>query len=175
MIDFILELLKLTLPSAAVVLAVYLMLKMYFNNEQQARIHKLSLERSGTTLPVQLQAYERLSLFLDRIRIPNLVLRLQSKDSPLSQQLPILMIGVQQEYEHNVVQQIYVSEQLWQIIQLAKNELIHELDELSQNSITSDTEFKSVLFGESTQRSNHYIDIAINAIKTEVQQYLKNS
>lgn len=36
-----------------------------------------------------------------------------------------LMMAISQEFDHNTSQQLYVSDTLWQIIQLAKNETLN--------------------------------------------------
>jgi len=116
-----LEIIKVTIPALIVFLTVYFLMKQYFAHQNQMTIHKMNKENKPQALPLQLQAYERLALFCERIALPNLILRLREPDMTVGDLKVSLVYGLQKEYEHNISQQIYVSEQLWQIINIAKN------------------------------------------------------
>nr|WP_235299544.1 hypothetical protein [Portibacter marinus] len=90
---------------------------------------RLQADKKSETLPLRIQAYERLMLFCERINLDQLVYRMREPSMTVKELQSVLMIAVQQEYEHNLSQQIYASNNLWKIIELAKNEV--------QNSIAS--------------------------------------
>jgi hypothetical protein len=77
--------------------------------------------KDQTTLPLKLQAYERLTLLCERIEITDLILRLKAPGATAMELQASLLMAVQQEYEHNLTQQLYISEELWKILILAKN------------------------------------------------------
>lgn len=166
-----LDILKYTVPALIVFLTVYVLLKKYFDHQ----IYILQLEMSKTnklqTIPIKLQAYERLALFLERIRIHHLLFRLQSKDMSSKEICNTLMIGVQQEFEHNMVQQIYVSQKLWEIIILAKNEVLHELSEVTKQFSNEEDKaaLNHYLSTHSQMETNQSIETALMAIKSELQ------
>ncbi|MBK6545673.1 MAG: hypothetical protein IPO78_04130 [Saprospiraceae bacterium] len=167
------EILKYTLPSAIVFLTVYLLLKQYFEQERIKLMTAQHKERYQSSLPLKLQAYERLALFLERIRIPYLMMRFPMSDGSSSDLCKTLLLGIQQEYEHNMVQQIYVSEKLWEIIVLAKDEVLHEVDAASQQASISDLQqTKHYLVTVSHQNTSRVIDTALTAIKREIQLLL---
>jgi hypothetical protein len=85
----------------------------------------LKQAQQSSTTPLRLQAYERLMLFCERISIPNLMLRLQKKKMSVEDLKMAMMVTVQKEYEHNVTQQVYVSDNLWKIISLAKDDVLN--------------------------------------------------
>jgi hypothetical protein len=94
--------------------------------EQQAQANALQwqqiqTEKAKTTLPMRLQAYERLTLLCERINIPNLIKRLRAEGASVNDLRFALLIGIQQEFEHNVTQQIYVSDNLWNILRIARD------------------------------------------------------
>ncbi len=102
----------------------YFMLKYWREQKAQSnslRWQQLQIEKSKTTLPLRLQAYERLTLLCERITIPNLIKRLRTEGALANDLHLALLIGIQQEFEHNVTQQIYVSENLWNILKIARN------------------------------------------------------
>jgi len=130
--DFILDLLKITIPALIVFLTVYFLMKMHLKHQSEMVRHKMFVETNANTIPVQLQAYERLALFCERISLPNLILRLREHDM-LSKDLKVaLVFGLQKEYEHNISQQIYVSDQLWNIINIAKDNTFSVLQNASE-------------------------------------------
>ncbi len=119
----ILELLKIILPALIVFATVYFMLRQYFGNQLINKQLEIQQSQSGQILPIKLQAYERLILFCDRISPQALVYRLKQNGMTVGGLRTALLIAIQQEYEHNMAQQIYVSDKLWEIIVLAKNEV----------------------------------------------------
>jgi hypothetical protein len=94
--------------------------------EQKVQVNSLQwqqiqAEKAKTTLPLRLQAYERLTLLCERINIPNLIKRLRAEGASVNDLRFALLIGIQQEFEHNVTQQIYVSDNLWNILRIARD------------------------------------------------------
>jgi hypothetical protein len=125
---FLLELLKISIPAIVVGGTVWMMLKQYFQSQYQLRLLENKKQNSETTLPLRLQAYERLSLLCERISIPNLVARLGTDGVTVNDLRTAMLIAIRQEFEHNITQQIYVSENLWSIIKVARDntaEIVH--------------------------------------------------
>ena len=91
--ETVLEILKYTLPAIVVLVTAYLLVNAALNHITA----KIELERrlgmQKDTLPLRLQAYERICLFLERISPPNLLLRinLQGKTSTVAQRQQALM------------------------------------------------------------------------------------
>jgi len=79
-------------------------------------------------LPNRVAAYERLMLYIDRIHPTNLLKRhtLQGKTGPTLQQE--LMRSVAEEFDHNVVQQLYVSERSWTALLNARTAVLETLN-----------------------------------------------
>lgn len=165
----ILEILKYILPAFIMFLTVYHMMKQHFDGQFRIKMLDLKQKQQQTTLPLRLQAYERLSLFCERISIPGLILRLRSEDMTTNDLRIALMVAVQHEFEHNITQQVYVSEKLWQIIKVAKDDVVnvinHVAKEMDPNSSSRD--FSRALFNLMDQRGGMPVDTAIIAIKKE--------
>ena len=108
--------LGLTLPSLMVFLAVYYTLKQY--HQQQTKMSLLGSRQLNdkVTLPLKLQAYERLILLCERIDITDLVLRMKAPGTSANELKSALLMAVQQEFEHNLTQQLYITEELWQVL-----------------------------------------------------------
>lgn len=118
-----LEILKYILPALVVFVTVYYLMKNYL--DQQYKLASLDMRKTqyDKMLPIKLQAYERLALFCERISPDNLAFRLASGSTNAMALSKAMLVAIQQEWEHNLSQQIYVSDNLWQIIALAKNDM----------------------------------------------------
>jgi hypothetical protein len=115
----ILELAKYIIPSIVVAGVVYGILDKFFKEENKRREFDLRLKFAENTNPQRLQAYERMALFLERIRPTYLARRVQG-DSVKDFEYQLINT-IQVEFEHNLSQQIYINPQTWKIIFSAKN------------------------------------------------------
>ena len=119
--EFFLEILKLTIPAAIVGSTAYWLLKMLLDERQRTDYALFRGDAQKITLPIRLSAYERLMLLCDRADIANTMLRVRMPDMKVRELRGVLLMAINQEFEHNVSQQLYVSDTLWQIIRMAKN------------------------------------------------------
>ncbi|MEI6408086.1 MAG: hypothetical protein WCR52_01770 [Bacteroidota bacterium] len=119
-----LEILKYTIPGLIVFATAYFLLKLYLDDRQQLNQQAMHHDTIKITLPIRLQAYERLTLLCERATIPNTLLRIRMPDMTMGTLRGSLMLAIRQEFEHNISQQVYVSNTLWQIISLAKEETL---------------------------------------------------
>ncbi len=169
--EIILEVLKYTIPALVVFLSVYFILKQYLASQYELKALELRNKYSKNAIPLKLQAYERLLLFCERISIPNLIMRLKTRNMTAEALQNAMMISVQKEYEHNMAQQLYASQQLWDIISLAKNDILSIIN--NQSSKVSSQESANVLtdslFAQLKQMKSSPLDLAIQAIKEETK------
>ena len=79
-------------------------------------------------VPLKIQACERLILYLERIQFPVLIKRVFHPAISRNDFQFSLLQNVQDEYEHNLAQRLYVSETTWQLIVLAKEEVLQNVN-----------------------------------------------
>jgi len=171
--EFLAELLKYTLPSVVVFLTAYLLIRQYVEQEQRKYLARQNKEMLQHSLPLKLQAYERLALFLERIRISSLLMRFVTPESDAVSTCKLLMLGVQQEFEHNMVQQIYVSDKLWEIVLLAKNETLHAIDVALQEFEGKEVgALRNHLNSRVQADTSRIIDAALEGIRKELKLVL---
>ena len=120
----IFELLKYTVPALLVLLASVITLRIIFRNEEKKRKLELLNSYKDTTLPLRLQAYERMILFLERISPESLVMRVARTDITSSQMQSELISAVRTEFDHNLTQQVYLSTKAWAAIKIARANVI---------------------------------------------------
>ncbi len=112
------------LPALITGLVAYYFFRMHTANEEGRRRYLIHKEGQKNAMPIRLQAYERLVLFLERIDPLKLLIRVAPQSSDKTYYENYLISQIEQEYEHNLTQQIYVSAESWDIITTAKNATI---------------------------------------------------
>lgn len=121
---YVFDLLKMILPAIIVGGAIIWLVQQHLEKEQQRRLIELRLENSKTTLPLRLQAYERITLLLERITPNNLLVRLSSAGHTAADYHRLLQQEIRAEYEHNLSQQLYMSPETWEYVKQAKENIL---------------------------------------------------
>lgn len=89
-------------------------------------------------VPLKIQAYERLLLYIERIQFPVMVKRVFYPGISKSDFQFSILQNVQDEFEHNLAQRLYVSEKTWQIIVLAKEEVLQNVNAVFNDNPDAD-------------------------------------
>lgn len=141
--------------------------------EAKAKIAALenSKKNQSVTLPLRLQAYERMALFLERIDPNQLVLRIHAAGLTVSQEQNLLLMTIRSEFEHNLSQQIYISDAVWEKIIDAKTDI-----ESIINTVAGDYEkdADSRVFAEtllSVAAEKPVVEMAIHILKADMQKW----
>ncbi|MEL6389956.1 MAG: hypothetical protein AAFQ02_07320 [Bacteroidota bacterium] len=164
----LLEVVKYSIPAVI----IYYLMRQFYAQQTFLSQSKRATEVSSQTLPLRLQAYERLTLLVERIGLADLVMRLSNRDMNATTLKNAMIIAIQKEYEHNLSQQIYVSHELWQMITLLKNETIANVtDALSSASAGDIAVFKAELYRRNDQLDQTFAAKVRTAMRKEVQLY----
>jgi hypothetical protein len=118
------EILKITIPALLVLLTAIILLRGMIKNDQEKRKHELILQNNRTVIPIRLQAYERVVLFLERISLESMLVRINTPGMTAVQLHSALLTNIRSEFEHNLSQQIYMSPQAWEIVRNARSNMI---------------------------------------------------
>jgi len=168
--ETVLEILKYILPSLVVFAAVYYIQKQKNQQEYNMKVLDDRGKYSKDAIPLKLQAYERLLLFCDRITIPNLTLRLRTPDMSAKELGTAMIIAVQKEYEHNLAQQLYTSNKLWDILTLAKNDTIALIsDTMKGMENNTGNQLAQSLMAQQAKLKSMPAQVATKAIKEEAK------
>ena len=122
--EILADILKITIPALIVFFTAWVLLRNMIKNDQDKRRQELILQNSRTVTPIKLQAYERIILFLERISLESLLVRVSSPDMTASQLHSALLSTIRSEFEHNLSQQIYMSQQAWEVVRNARSNMI---------------------------------------------------
>ena len=166
--DTFLEILKYSLPAVVVFLTVYYLFRQFLMGQLQMQSAEFQQKKAERNLPLRLQAYERLALFCERIRVQNLYMRLNSSTMSNEVMAQSMLIAVQKEFEHNLPQQIYVSDNLWKIITLAKDDVMAMINQAASGQGDLLTELNRMI----QSRESDPVDQALTAIRQELKFYL---
>jgi hypothetical protein len=164
------EILKITIPGLLVLLTAWLMIRNLLKNDQDKRKQELILQNSRTVIPIKLQAYERIVLFLERISLESMLVRISSPSMTASQLHSALLTTVRSEFEHNLSQQIYMSPQAWEVVRNARSNMIKiingEFEKMPETS--TGMEFSKRLLESVMQLDKEPTRAAIDYIKGEI-------
>lgn len=118
------EVLKYCIPALIVLLATWIVMHKLFNNEQQKREWELKRASQKEISPVRLRAYERLALMLERTQPEHMLMELEVSTMTVQQVQQRLLQTIRLEFDHNMSQQIYVSEPVWEQIMAARGQMM---------------------------------------------------
>jgi hypothetical protein len=174
-LDFM-EILKYTLPSAIMLIGVYFILQSFFKEDAEKRNFELKkivvAENRKISLPLRLQAYERVILFLERIHPYSLVQRVREPNMNVTDFHLAMMKAIRMEYEYNLSQQMYISPDSWTMVSTAKEETLKQINAIASgmpenaNSIELS---KAVLEYFMNTDKPMPIQIAVNFLKDDVK------
>ncbi|MGV3540040.1 MAG: hypothetical protein ACO1OQ_09525 [Rufibacter sp.] len=111
-------------PALLVGGGMYLLTQRYLERDYRKRLLEIRLKNSEAVLPVRLQAYERIILFLERITPSNLLIRVSPSGLSAAEYQAQLLLEIRAEYTHNLSQQLYMSEAAWQQVRKAKEDVV---------------------------------------------------
>lgn len=120
-----LEILKFTIPALIVGGMSWLLIDRMLANEEQRRMLQIKLKNQDLFTPLRLQAYERLTLFMERITPSQLIQRLNQPGMNAKEFKVLLISEINAEFNHNLSQQIYVSHQVWSVIRAVKEQVVN--------------------------------------------------
>jgi hypothetical protein len=165
----ILEILAYIIPSIITGAVAYYFFDLHTKNEENRRRYLLLKETQKDALPMRLQAYERMALYMERINPTNLLIRIKpvAEDKYLYENLVIGQI--EQEFEHNLTQQIYMTDDCWMLITTAKNATIQMIRiATSRETIKTADDLRETIFKELNDRQSPSTS-ALAYIKNEVR------
>ncbi|PKP03281.1 MAG: hypothetical protein CVU11_09005 [Bacteroidetes bacterium HGW-Bacteroidetes-6] len=173
--ELALDLAKILLPAVMVFLTAFFVLKSYLENEQKKKMIEARFEHKRIALPIRLQAYERLALFLERINPENIIMRLNRPEMTAHQLQAELVQHVRIEYEHNLSQQVYVSNQAWDMLKNAKEDIIRIINTAGSrmNENATSIDLSTTIFEEALREKNSLLNNALIFLKNEGRQYLE--
>ena len=141
--------------------------------EAKAKIAALGNSKANRAvlLPLRLQAYERMALFLERIDPNQLVMRIHSAGLTVAQEQNLLLTAIRSEFEHNLSQQIYISDPVWEKVCDAKGDIESIINTVAadMDKNAESREFAETVLAVTSQKP--VVELAIQILKTDMQKW----
>lgn len=168
----ILETLKYTIPSLVSGAIAFYFFKEFVksDNNLQNFLHLKEDKKFSKTL--RLQAYERMTLFLERITPANLIVRIKAQNDNKQAYETSIIHTIEKEFEHNITQQIYISNECWNIISTAKNATVQLVIDASKDlNVTTADQLREAIIKKGIDKQSPS-DTGIAFVKEEVSSLL---
>ena len=170
--NVIIEILKYTIPAIIVLITSAILIKQMIRNDQNRRNYEIALGNQKIITPIRLQAYERITLLLERISPESLIMRVNKPEYTAKQLQVELLNTVRSEFDHNVSQQIYVSSQVWEIIKNARTNTVKTINS-SASRVKPDApafNLSKLILEDLMLQDKSPVSIALEALKNEVKK-----
>ncbi|AEW86029.1 hypothetical protein FCOL_06020 [Flavobacterium columnare ATCC 49512] len=168
----VLEITAYTIPSIVTAGVAYYFFQAYFKDQQNMRYWLLQKENQKDSLPLKLQAYERMALFLERINPTKLLMRVAPMSEDKMLYAVFLLDHIEQELEHNITQQIYLTDNCWNVILTAKNTIAHNIQKTAKRDDIKDADNLRQTIMNQLANQESPTTVALAYLKKEIGQIL---
>lgn len=164
--------LTMLLSAACVFATAYFLLNLFFKKEHQKHLLNAQTEAYKQLLPLRMQAYERMVLFLERIAPNNLLLRTSDPYMNAQEYQIFLIRNIREEFEHNVAQQLYISSKSWELIKMAKEEMLKCINSAASKAgaDAKAINLSQIVIEDSMKENNFTVYVALNNLKEEAKE-----
>jgi hypothetical protein len=150
---------------------MFLTVRSFLNKDFEKKLAEMKMKNTEIVLPIRLQAYERMSLFLERIALPNLIMRINEPAYNVAVLQHKMLSEIREEYNHNLSQQIYMSDQAWTLIKSSMEEVVSIIN---RASVSLEQDSKSIELAKAileilVQKNEDPVNKAVKFIKKEIQ------
>ena len=120
----ILDMLKYVIPALLIGAFMWYIFRKYTEAEERRRASASGgiVPPVVQSVPMRFQAYERMVLLLERMGLASLVSRVRPYSDSVSEYVRLLTDHIEQEYEYNLSQQVYISDQAWKMVREARRQ-----------------------------------------------------
>ena len=156
-------------PSLLVFGMAYFLVKKFLDTDRNIRYAELKRAMQKDLLPIRLQAYERIVLYMERISPNNLLIRVYQPGMNVADFHKELLLAIRSEYEHNLTQQVYVTNQSWEVVRGCRDEVVKVINTAYAgcNALDPGAELSKKVFENLMAKEEHPVHKAIDLIKNE--------
>ncbi len=171
--EVFLEIIKYTLPSVIVFLTTIITVRWFLKSDLERKRQEFLLGKFKESLPTRLAAYERLTLFLERIKAESIVIREQSHALNCKQFQTLLITTIRTEFEHNIAMQVYVPSATWHLVKKAKEEMVRLVNVSASYVKVSDPSIAlgKTMIEQYQNETAYHFKKALDALKNDVQSF----
>lgn len=169
------EVMKYILPSLAVLAASYLTIRQFLMKDETRLRLDLATGNNKILTPMRMAAYERIILFLERLKPESMVSRVLQPQMTVHQFHIGCLSTVRAEYEHNLSQQIYISEEAWESVVTAKESVLKLINTASEHFDAEQkaSDMATAMIKMMSAVDDSPVDDAIEKVKEEISEIFK--
>ena len=165
------EILKYCIPALCVLLATWLVMHKFYKSETEKRLWELKRLSQKEISPLRMRAYERLALLLERTTPEHMLMDVNLTEMTVLQLQQHMMRTIRLEYDHNLSQQVYVSDEVWQQIISARDQMVAFINALAQQlpADASTLDYAKMLITAYSTNGDTANEKALLALKNEAR------
>ena len=170
---FFVDVLKFVLAGTLIFFIAWQIIKSEIEKLNQSKLLDLKRASLETTLPLRLQAYERLTLFLERINPSNMLVRVHVAGTTVREIQQFLVSEIRTEHQHNITQQLYVSAQAWAVTNRIKEDTISLINNTAAglSPDASSLELSKVILNHLAGLEENPYDAGLMLLKHDMQHF----
>lgn len=174
-IESILEIVKYLMPAVLVLAGVSIILNQVQKRNDRLEMYQIRQEALSKVIPLRLNAYERGVLFLERIRPENLLLRSNGTGKSAKAFQAQLNVEIRSEYEHNISQQVYISNEAWLELVKAKEQILALINQSAKEMEVNSTgiDLGKVILAKYSQAEEDPVLRAILSLKADLSRVFR--
>lgn len=172
--DYVTEFIKILVPAILVMYAMYLVMRNFLQKQFENKLLDVKMKNNETVLPIRLQAYERIALLLERVSPNNMILRLSEPGVSAFEFQHLLQKEIREELNHNLSQQVYMSDEAWKKTKAAINEVIMLIQTSAERMTdkSSSIDLAEAIFADMIKLNNDPTAEALKLLKAEARQLM---
>ncbi len=170
--DNLTDLIQILVPAGLVLYVVFLVVRSFLQKQFDAQLVGLRMKATDTLLPIRLQAYERICLLLERVSPNNMLLRLSDPNISAFDFQQILLVEIREELNHNLSQQVYMSDEAWNKVRATLNLIISIIQDSSQEMTNekSSIDLAQKIFDKMMKLDSDPVGDTLTFVKNEIRQ-----
>ncbi len=170
--SFLQDIAKYTIAGAGVVWIAFYLVKPYLDRDEKIQLLEFRKTLSNQTMPLRLQAYERLVLFIERINPANMLVRLNAPAFSALELQNLIIEDIRSEYQHNITQQIYVSSRAWAVLKHVKDDTLNIVSNAVKSLPAEATglDLGKTILGYLSQLEDNPYDVAAARLRKDLEE-----
>jgi len=171
-LPYLLDIIKYTIAGMGVVWIAFYLVKPYLDRDEKIQLLEFRKTISNQTLPLRLQAYERLVLFIERVNPANMLIRMNATSYSAHDLHALILEEVRSEFQHNITQQIYVSSRAWGVMKHIKDDTLGIVNKavksLPENA--SGLDLAKTILGNLSQLDDNPYELGASMLRKDLEE-----
>ncbi len=166
------EIFKIVIPAFLVMMTAYLLLDKMLINEDKRRRAELLGKHKAVVTPIRLRAYERIALLLERTHPTAMMLQVIKPGMTIVEAQNKILTYIRAEFDHNLSQQIYLSNELWEAVKAVHDNMIKLVNTTAQHFKPDEpaTKLAEVFIRMYDEIDENPTSVALDLLRTETHQ-----